>query len=76
MRLTVPTQVCLKLMKGVDSHMTLCDTSEGYLVTSGSAVLELEAGDTVSLEPTKYKAIPTIQGTSHTFTGFLIFATA
>ncbi len=56
--------------------MTLCDSSEGFLVTSGSAVLELNVGDTVSLEATRYSNMVTSQSsTSHTFTGFLIFPT-
>ncbi|XP_034724323.1 complement C1q subcomponent subunit B-like isoform X2 [Etheostoma cragini] len=71
------SRVCLKLVKNSDSHMTLCDTSEGFLVTSGSAVLALETGDTVSLQATKYNSIVTGQtSTSHTFTGFLIFPSA
>ncbi|XP_041812006.1 complement C1q subcomponent subunit B-like [Chelmon rostratus] len=75
--MSVKSRVCLKLVKGSDSLMTLCDTSEGFLVTSGSAVLELQVGDTVSLEATRYNNIVTSQSsTSHTFTGFLIFPTA
>ncbi|KAE8298889.1 hypothetical protein D5F01_LYC03398 [Larimichthys crocea] len=71
------SRVGLKLVKGSDSHITLTDQSEGFLVTSGSAVLELEVGDRVSLHVTKYNNIVTSQGsTSHTFTGFLIFPTA
>lgn len=68
-------QVCLKLMKGSDTHVAHCDTSEGFLVTSGSALLELRVGDTVSLEMTKYNTIVSQSSTSHTFTGFLIFPT-
>lgn len=75
--ISAKSKVCLKLVKGSDSHMTLCDTSEGFLVSSGSAVLELEVGDTVSLQATKYNNIVTSQSsTTHTFTGFLIFPTA
>ncbi|XP_020507802.1 complement C1q subcomponent subunit B [Labrus bergylta] len=69
------SRVCLKLMKGSDVHTTLCDTADGFLVTSGSAMLELEVGDTVSLESTRYNNIVTSPSTSHTFTGFLIFPT-
>lgn len=70
------SRVCLKLVKGSDSHMLLCDSSEGFLVTSGSAILQLEVGDTVSLQATRYNNIVTSQSsTSHTFTGFLIFST-
>ncbi|XP_040014395.1 complement C1q subcomponent subunit B [Xiphias gladius] len=75
--MSAKSRVCLKLLKGSDTHMTLCDMSDGFLVTSGSAVLELEVGDTVSLQATRYNNIVTSQGsTSHTFTGFLIFSTA
>ncbi|XP_017294420.1 complement C1q subcomponent subunit B [Kryptolebias marmoratus] len=71
------SRACLKLVKGSDSHMTLCDTSEGFLVNSGSALLELQVGDTVSLHATKYNSIVTsTSSTSHTFTGFLVFPTA
>ncbi|XP_040888977.1 complement C1q subcomponent subunit B-like [Toxotes jaculatrix] len=71
------SRVCLKLLKGSDTHLALCDVAEGFLVTSGSAVLELEVGDTVSLQATKYNNIVTSQSSaSHTFTGFLIFPTA
>lgn len=71
------SRLCLKLVKGSDSHMMLCDSSEGFLVTSGSAVLQLNVGDTVSLEAAKYNNMVTSQSsTSHTFTGFLIFPIA
>lgn len=68
-------QVCLKLMKRQESQMTICDTSEGFLITSGSAVLELEPGDTVSLVPVQFNTIFTSQGTTNVFSGFLIFPT-
>ncbi|XP_022597780.1 complement C1q subcomponent subunit B-like [Seriola dumerili] len=75
--ISAKSRVCLKLLKGSDTHMTLCDIAEGFLVTSGSAVLELEVGDTVSLQATRYNNIVTSQSSaSHTFTGFLIFSTA
>ncbi|XP_071349387.1 complement C1q subcomponent subunit B-like [Trachinotus anak] len=75
--ISAKSRVCLKLLKGSDTHMTLCDISEGFLVTSGSAVLELDVGDTVSLQATKYNNIVSSQSSaSHTFTGFLIFSTA
>ncbi|XP_078103758.1 complement C1q subcomponent subunit B [Sander vitreus] len=71
------SRVCLKLVKNSVSHISMCDMSEGFLVTSGSAVLALEAGDTVSLQATTYNSIVTSQSsTSHTFTGFLIFPSA
>ncbi|KAM9364427.1 complement C1q subcomponent subunit B [Pholidichthys leucotaenia] len=67
-------QVCLKLMKNTVPHMTLCDQSDGFLVTSGSAILDLNVGDTVSLQPTRFSNMVTSVGsTSHTFTGFLLF---
>ncbi|XP_035486071.1 complement C1q subcomponent subunit B isoform X1 [Scophthalmus maximus] len=70
------SRVCLKLLKGADVHMTLCDISDGFLVTSGSAVLELEVGDTVALQATRYNSLTSQSSTSHTFTGFLVFSTA
>lgn len=70
------SQVCLKLMKGEQMHMSMCDTSEGFLITSGSAVLELEPGDTVSLVPFQYNTIVTTQSSAtNIFSGFLIFPT-
>ncbi|KAK5873132.1 hypothetical protein PBY51_013773 [Eleginops maclovinus] len=70
------SRVCLKLMKNTDIHLAMCDTSEGFLVTSGSAVLELLAGDSVSLQPTRYNSMVTrMDSTSHIFTGFLISPT-
>ncbi|KAG7226657.1 hypothetical protein INR49_001827 [Caranx melampygus] len=76
--ISAKSRVCLKLLKGSVTQMTLCDISEGFLVTSGSAVLALNVGDTVSLQATTYNNIVTSQSssTSHTFTGFLIFSTA
>ncbi|KAL6112343.1 c1qb [Pungitius sinensis] len=74
--LSAKSRVCLKLMKGSESSLTMCDSSEGFLVTSGSAVLELRAGETVSLQTTRYNNIVTSQSsTSHTFTGFLVSPT-
>ncbi|RVE72522.1 hypothetical protein OJAV_G00038750 [Oryzias javanicus] len=72
---SVKSRVCLKLVKDSDSRLMMCDTYEGFLVTSGSAVLQLEAGDTVSLQATRYNNIVPVQSSS-TFTGFLIFPTA
>ncbi|XP_026162822.1 complement C1q subcomponent subunit B [Mastacembelus armatus] len=75
--MSAKSRVCLRLMKSNEPHMTLCDMSEGFLVTSGSAILELEVGDMVSLQLIKFNNIVTSQGiTSHTFTGFLLFPTA
>ncbi|XP_031160805.1 complement C1q subcomponent subunit B [Sander lucioperca] len=71
------SRVCLKLVKNNVIHISMCDISEGFLVTSGSAVLALEVGDTVSLQATTHNSIVTSQSsTSHTFTGFLIFPSA
>ncbi|XP_022075299.1 complement C1q subcomponent subunit B-like [Acanthochromis polyacanthus] len=75
--ISAKSRVCIALVKGSESHMILCDFSEGFLVTSGSALLELDVGDTVSLQATRYNNIVTsYSSTSHTFTGFLIFPTA
>ncbi|KAG7494890.1 complement C1q subcomponent subunit B-like [Solea senegalensis] len=71
------SRVCLNLMRGTELHVAQCDMSDGFLITSGSAVLELEAGDTVSLQATRFNSIVTrLRHTGHTFTGFLIFSTA
>ncbi|XP_008406593.1 complement C1q subcomponent subunit B-like [Poecilia reticulata] len=71
------TRVCLKLMKGSKEHFTLCDSSESFLVTSGSAVLDLEVGDSISVESSRYNSIVVLDTTSsHSFTGFLIFPTS
>lgn len=69
------SRVCLKLVKRSDVHLTLCDNWDGFLVTSSSAVLPLVAGDSVSLQTTRYNNIVTSSGSSHTFTGFLIYKT-
>ncbi|KAM4588892.1 complement C1q subcomponent subunit A-like [Odontesthes bonariensis] len=70
------SKVCLKLVKNSETHMMLCDISEGFLVSSGSAILELQNNDRVSLQPTEFSSIVMSQGsTSHTLTGFLIFPT-
>ncbi|KAK2861655.1 hypothetical protein Q5P01_001188 [Channa striata] len=75
--MSAKSRVCLKLMKNSETPLTMCDFADGFLVTSGSAVLELDVGDTVSLQATKYSNIVTTSSsTSHTFTGFLIFPTA
>uniref|UniRef100_A0A3Q2TMA5 Complement C1q B chain n=1 Tax=Fundulus heteroclitus TaxID=8078 RepID=A0A3Q2TMA5_FUNHE len=72
------TRVCLKLMKASESNglMMMCDHADGFLVTSGSTVLELEPGDQIFVEPVKYNSLVTQSSTSHTFTGFMIFPTA
>ncbi|CAK6960837.1 complement C1q subcomponent subunit C-like [Scomber scombrus] len=74
--ISAKTRVCLKLVKGSENLMILCDTFDGFLVTSGSAVLELNVGDEVSLQVQRYNNIVTsLSSTSHIFTGFLIFPT-
>uniref|UniRef100_A0A087XZ88 Complement C1q subcomponent subunit C-like n=2 Tax=Poecilia formosa TaxID=48698 RepID=A0A087XZ88_POEFO len=71
------SRVCLKLMKGSKEHFMLCDSSDSFLVTSGSAVLDLEVGDKIYVESSKYNNIVVSQtSTSHSFTGFLIFPTS
>ncbi|XP_030584296.1 complement C1q subcomponent subunit B-like [Archocentrus centrarchus] len=70
------SKVCLKLEKNGETHSETCDQADGFLVTSGSAVLELEVGDTVALKVTRHNYIVEPRSTSHTFTGFLIFPTA
>uniref|UniRef100_A0A8C6SGH4 C1q domain-containing protein n=1 Tax=Neogobius melanostomus TaxID=47308 RepID=A0A8C6SGH4_9GOBI len=72
---SVKSRACLKLVKNTDVHLTLCDNWEGFLVTSSSAVLPLQAGDSVSVQTTRYNNIVTASGSSHTLTGFLIYKT-
>ncbi|CAN9512615.1 unnamed protein product [Ophioblennius macclurei] len=74
--MSAKSRLCLKLMKSGQSNLLMCDSSDGFLVTSGSAVLELEVGDSVSLQTHKYNSIVSSSSTSHTFTGFLLFPTA
>ncbi|XP_019952147.1 complement C1q subcomponent subunit B-like [Paralichthys olivaceus] len=74
--ISAKSRVCLKLMKDSAVHLMMCDMSEGFLVTSGSAVLELNAGDKVSLQATRFNSLTSQTSTSHTFTGFLVFPTA
>ncbi|XP_072296107.1 complement C1q subcomponent subunit B-like [Eucyclogobius newberryi] len=69
---SVKSRVCLKLLKNLEVQLTMCDNWEGFLVTSGSAVLPLQDGDRVSLQTTRYNHIATTSGSSHTFTGFLV----
>ncbi|XP_071401556.1 complement C1q subcomponent subunit B-like [Centroberyx affinis] len=74
--ISAKSQVCLRLVKEAVSEISFCDSSEGFLVTAGSAVLELEAGQTVSLQTTRYNSIvANHDSASHTFTGFLLFPT-
>ncbi|XP_034021187.1 complement C1q subcomponent subunit B-like [Thalassophryne amazonica] len=76
--MSVKSKVCLKLMKGNEVAVDLCDNSEGFLVSSGSVVLELDVGDKVSLQAPRYQnnIVSSHGSTSHTFTGFLIFPLA
>lgn len=70
-------QVCLQLMKGSTVHMKMCDSADFFMVSSGSAVLELNVGDKVSLQLVEYDSLVTIDSsTSNIFTGFLLFPTA
>lgn len=63
-------------MKNDNVHMTTCDSFNGFLVTSGSALLELEPGDTVSLVPVLFNTLVLTQtSVANIFTGFLIFPT-
>lgn len=53
--------------------LDLCDTSTGYLVTSGSVVVDLNEGDKVFLQPTDNYRIEGKSSAESTFTGFMIF---
>ncbi|XP_076835518.1 complement C1q subcomponent subunit B [Brachyhypopomus gauderio] len=63
---------CLSIRKQAEAVVSLCDYSQGVLVTSGSVLLQLERGDRVSVQPTKVSQIISKDADS-TFTGFLVF---
>lgn len=66
--------VCLNLKQGGVTRLGLCDSSNRLFQTSGSVVLELDVGETVSLHPTEYNAVTTrVDTTDNTFTGFLLY---
>ncbi|KAK6305836.1 hypothetical protein J4Q44_G00246160 [Coregonus suidteri] len=68
--------VCLSLKKGTETKVEFCDSSSGFLVTSGSVVLELKEGEEVSLQPTENNAVITKDDRAdNTFTGLLLFPT-
>ncbi|KAG7251444.1 hypothetical protein CRUP_034589, partial [Coryphaenoides rupestris] len=67
--------VCLKLMKGTETVLSMCDSSSSHLVTAGSVVLDLAVGDQVSLQPTQHNRIITNLWADNTFTGLLLFPT-
>lgn len=71
--------ICLNIVKKErgqeegESVLNLCDSSTGYLVTSGSVVLELNEGDEVFLQPTANNKVAGKTSAESTFTGFQIF---
>uniref|UniRef100_A0A8K9V6Q7 C1q domain-containing protein n=1 Tax=Oncorhynchus mykiss TaxID=8022 RepID=A0A8K9V6Q7_ONCMY len=71
--LSAKSLICVNLKKGTETKVGFCDSSSGFLVTSGSVVLDLLEGDVVSLQPTDNNAIITKdERADNTFTGFLI----
>ncbi|KAJ8342738.1 hypothetical protein SKAU_G00326660 [Synaphobranchus kaupii] len=68
--------ICLNIKKFSETKVGFCESQgRGFLMTSGSVVLELEVGDEVSLQPTEnINSMPTT-GADSTFTGFLLFPT-
>ncbi|MBN3323225.1 C1QB protein, partial [Atractosteus spatula] len=66
--------VCVGIHKGADRVVVFCDSVyQGYLVTSGSVVLQLDKGDVVSLQPTEKNSVLGSDGADSIFTGFLLF---
>lgn len=73
--------ICLNIVKSEKGQeeeegtiiLDLCDSSPGYLVTSGSVVVELNVDDKVFLQPTDNFKIEGKSSAESTFTGFLIF---
>ncbi|KAM4612664.1 complement C1q subcomponent subunit B [Polymixia lowei] len=75
--LSAKSLVCLRLMKGTVPQINFCDSSEAFMVTSGSTILDLDVGDQVSLQPTEHNTvITTSRRADNTFTGFLLFPTS
>ncbi|XP_062392063.1 complement C1q subcomponent subunit B [Sardina pilchardus] len=75
---TSQTLICLNIMKRPNGQedweavLELCDSSQGYLVTSGSVLLEMNKNDAVSLQPTDTYKIDGKSSAESTFSGFLI----
>ncbi|MBN3303266.1 C1QB protein, partial [Amia calva] len=66
--------VCINVKKGDTEVLGLCDAAqEGYLVTAGSVVLELQKDDVVTLQPTERNSVLGSSGSDSIFTGFLLF---
>lgn len=66
--------VCLNIKQGGVTKLGLCDSSNRFFLTSGSVVLELDVGETVSLHPTEHNSVTTrVDITDNTFTGFLLY---
>uniref|UniRef100_A0AAY4BLY0 C1q domain-containing protein n=1 Tax=Denticeps clupeoides TaxID=299321 RepID=A0AAY4BLY0_9TELE len=68
--------ICLNIKNGETTIVGFCDTSQRFLVTSGSVVLELDVNDRVSLQPTENNKVESREGADSTFTGFLLFPTS
>ncbi|XP_010862000.1 complement C1q subcomponent subunit C [Esox lucius] len=69
--------ICLNIKKGEETMLGFCDSSPGFLVTSGSIVMELLEGDQVALYLTDYNNIITKEERAdNTFTGLLLFPTS
>lgn len=74
--------ICLNIVKKDNQQgeeeegtilLNLCDSSSGYLVTSGSVIANLNENDKVFLQPTDNYKIEGKSSAESTFTGFLIF---
>ncbi|XP_066502430.1 complement C1q subcomponent subunit B [Hoplias malabaricus] len=63
---------CLNIKKGDVILVNLCDMAQGVLVTSGSVVVNLNQGETVSLQTSRMSQIISKDADS-TLTGFLLF---
>ncbi|KAI4900504.1 hypothetical protein NFI96_020132 [Prochilodus magdalenae] len=63
---------CLNIEKEEEVLVNFCDTSQGVMVTSGSVVVNLRQGETVSVVTSRQSQIVGRDADS-TFTGFLLF---
>ena len=75
--LTAKNLVCLKLMKERETKVEMCDSSNNFMLTSGSVVLQLDVGEKVSLQTKDHNAVVARERrTDSTFTGFLLYPVA
>lgn len=68
------TQGCLKIQVGAEEKVRFCDEPGSISVSSGSVVLPLKTGESVSVQSTEHSYIYS-RDSDCIFTGFLLFPT-